>query len=427
MDLKVRGRYFFDGDEPFFWLGDTAWLLLSRLSLEEAGTYICNRAAKGFNVLQVTLVHSPGYATLDGKKALLDDDFSKPCIGGFWEHARKVAASAAAHGVYIAFLPCWGGFVKSGKLNLSNAEGYAKFLHGAFGDLKNIIWVVGGDVRGDAAPEVFRLLGRTLKALEPDRLVGYHPFGRCSSSFWFGQDDWLDFNMFQSGHRDYGQRSLGQWDDNDVFYGEDNYRYVQEDLKACPGKPTLDGEPSYELIPHGLHDGAQPYWQAPDVRRYAYWSVFTGAAGHTYGDNAIMQFLKPGYKPAYSALSYWDEAMHDPGSGQMTHLKHLCGQMAFEKGRSAQEFILNNGARHAYRAAFLTPRGLMVYAYEGETIDVNTALLPFENLQAAWFDPVSGAFSPMGTAEKAACVQFKLPNRRESANDWVFLLTPGRE
>ena len=69
----------------------------------------------------------------------------------------------------------------------------------------------------------------------------------------------------------------------------------------------------------------------------------------------------------------------------------------------------------------------MVYAYEGETIDVNTALLPFENLQAAWFDPVSGALSPMGTAEKAACVPFKLPNRRESANDWVLLLTPGKE
>jgi hypothetical protein len=26
------------------------------------------------------------------------------------------------------------------------------------------------------------------------------------------------------------------------------------------------------------------------VRRYAYWSVFAGSCGHTYGHNAIMQF-----------------------------------------------------------------------------------------------------------------------------------------
>ncbi len=427
MDLSIKGRYFFDGEKPFFWLGDTAWLLLSRLSFKEAKTYIDNRAAKGFNVLQVTLVHSPGYRTLDGKKALIDDDFSKPCGEGFWEHARKVALYAAMNGIYIAFLPCWGSFVKSGALNLNNAENYAEFLNRQFGDLKNVIWLVGGDVRGDAAPEVFRLLGRTLKRLNPQKIIGYHPFGRCSSSFWFGQDEWLDFNMFQSGHRDYEQRKLGQWDDNDIFYGEDNYRYVQEDLRSCPYKPTLDGEPSYELIPHGLHDGAQPYWQASDVRRYAYWSVFTGAAGHTYGDNAIMQFLKPGYKPAYSALEYWDEALHDPGSGQMGNLRHLCEEMEFEKGRSAQEFILNNGVRHGYRAALLTPRALMVYAYEGEAIDVNTSLLPFGNLEAAWFDPVSGAYSPIGQAEKSGCARFKLPNRRESANDWVLLLAPGEE
>ncbi len=427
MRLSVRGRSFCEGEKPFFWLGDTAWLLLSRLSLEEAKTYIDNRAAKGFNVLQVTLVHSPAYCTLDGHMALADDDFARPCKDGFWEHARKVVSYAAQSGLYMALLPAWGSFAKSGALNLENAKGYAEFLNDTFGEFDNVLWLLGGDVRGDAAPEVFRLLGTTFKQLDPDRLVGYHPFGRCSSSFWFANEAWLDFNMFQSGHRDYNQKNLGQWDDNDVFYGEDNYRYVQEDLKSCPDKPTLDGEPSYELIPHGLHDPSQPYWQAADVRRYAYWSVFTGAAGHSYGDNAIMQFLKPGLKPAYGALEYWDEAIHDPGSGQMGHLRRLCEDMEFEKGLSAQSFVLNNGEKHAYRAALLTPQALMVYAFEGERIDVNTALLPFDSIDAAWFDPVSGACSPMGRAKKADCVSFVLPNRRETANDWVLLLMPGEE
>ena len=124
--------------------------------------------------------------------------------------------------------------------------------------------------------------------------MGYHPFGRTSSSLWFHQEKWLDFNMFQSGHRRYDQASLNSWDDNagkETFFGEDNWRYVERDRQAQPAKPTLDGEPSYEQIPQGLHDPSQPFWQDCDVRRYAYWSVFAGSAGHTYGSNAVMQFL----------------------------------------------------------------------------------------------------------------------------------------
>src|SRR5450432_2596461 len=53
--LKVTpdGHYlqFADGT-PFFWLGDTGWELFHRLTLEEIKTYLDNRAAKGFNVIQ---------------------------------------------------------------------------------------------------------------------------------------------------------------------------------------------------------------------------------------------------------------------------------------------------------------------------------------------------------------------------------------
>ena len=37
---------------PFFWLGDTAWELFHRLSLEEAERYFQVRAKQGFTVTQ---------------------------------------------------------------------------------------------------------------------------------------------------------------------------------------------------------------------------------------------------------------------------------------------------------------------------------------------------------------------------------------
>jgi Protein of unknown function (DUF4038) len=38
--------------KPFFWLGDTGWLLFSKSSQEEAIAYLDDRKAKGFNVIQ---------------------------------------------------------------------------------------------------------------------------------------------------------------------------------------------------------------------------------------------------------------------------------------------------------------------------------------------------------------------------------------
>lgn len=65
---------------------------------------------------------------------------------------------------------------------------------------------------------------------------------------------------------------MSAWDDAvkaELPCGEDNWRYVD-------------------------HDPAQPLWQAPEVRRYAWWSVLEGAMGHTYGHNAIIQFYEKG-------------------------------------------------------------------------------------------------------------------------------------
>ena len=74
------------------------------------------------------------------------------------------------------------------------------------------------------------------------------------------------------------------------------------DYHKLPTKPTLDAEPIYEGIPHGLHDTLAARWTANDVRRYAYWSVFAGACGYTYGHNSVMQFHKAGEKTgAYGA------------------------------------------------------------------------------------------------------------------------------
>ena len=51
--VSANGRYFVDQDgKPFFYLGDTAWLLFQRLDRQEVDEYLKDRAAKGFTVIQ---------------------------------------------------------------------------------------------------------------------------------------------------------------------------------------------------------------------------------------------------------------------------------------------------------------------------------------------------------------------------------------
>ena len=61
-DLKVTrdGRYFCHGDgTPFFWMGDTGWLLPERLDREEAVEYLSGASAAGFNVCLLYTSPSP--------------------------------------------------------------------------------------------------------------------------------------------------------------------------------------------------------------------------------------------------------------------------------------------------------------------------------------------------------------------------------
>ena len=73
-------RSFCTGDnQPFFWMGDTGWLLFVKLKREEAIQYLEDRKKKGFNVIQVMLIHNIKLAVnAYGDSALLNNDVATP-------------------------------------------------------------------------------------------------------------------------------------------------------------------------------------------------------------------------------------------------------------------------------------------------------------------------------------------------------------
>lgn len=405
--LKVsdNGRYLMhENGTPFFWLGDTGWLMPERLNRDEVSFYLERCRQAGYNVVQVQTVNGVPATNAYGQASMPDGfDFSRidrEGTYGYWDHMDYIVRAAESKGIYIGMVCIWGGLVRSGFMNEEEAKQYGTFLANRYKDCPNIVWIIGGDTRGDVKTEVWEALATSIRAIDKNHLMTFHPFGRTMSATWFNDAPWLDFNMFQSGHRRYGQRK-GDGDNlADSNVAEDNWRYVEASLACRPLKPVLDAEPSYEDIPHGLHDPAQPRWTANDVRRYAYWSVFAGSCGHTYGHNSIMQFYRPGYTPAYGADKTWMEALDAPGFNQMKYLKELMLRFPYFERVPDQSVIAGtNGERYDRLIATRGDDYLLVYNYSARPMQIDLTRIKGNKKKAWWFRPTDGTTEYIGEFE----------------------------
>ena len=402
--VSANGRFlqYADG-RPFFWLGDTGWLLPERLDRDEAAYYLDRLQAAGYNVVQVQVINAMPAFNVYGQMSMPDGfNFAAadpPGVYSYWDHLDYIIDQAGRRGIFVGMVCIWGSMVKAGLMDADGARAYGRFLAERYKDRKNIVWIMGGDIQGDIRTEVWDALATTIKEIDQNHLMTYHPRGRYTSARWFNDRAWLDFNMFQSGHRRYGQRMGNK--DYPIPDGteEDNWMYVDSTWKHKPIKPVIDGEPSYEDIPQGLHDAGEPRWQAADVRRYAYWSVFAGSCGHTYGNNSIMQFIKPGVAGAYFAdggRKPWYKALDDPGFNQMRYLKMLMLAMPYFDRVPDQSVVADNGTRYDRLAATRGSDYLMVYNCTGRDMRIDLTKVSGGRKRVWWMDAATGGLTYLG-------------------------------
>lgn len=394
-NLKVsdNNRFLIHNDgTPFFWLGDTAWQLFSTLSKNEAEQYLKNRSAKSFNVVQCVL---PGLIGLnepnrDGERIFDNIDPYKP-NEKYFKHIDWVLDKAKELEINLAILPIWGRQIEEDHPTLKNkkifneqsAYTYGLFLGRRYKNKSNIIWVLGGDATPEGYKKLWDSLAKGIKAGGSKHLMTYHIYGEHSSSEFWHSSDWLDFNMIQSGHVS-------------AFY--DNYRLIEYDYKLSPTKPVLDGEPIYE----GIHIGfAVQNGRANDhhVRVEAYWSVFSGGFGFTYGHNSIWQMYDIDKAELFGAGVPWKEAMEKPGSFQMRHLKNLMLSRPFLSripDQSILEPIASSGVDHlqATRDGTIGKKDasyIMVYfPFMTHKYKIKTDAISSSKLHVWWFDPRTG-------------------------------------
>lgn len=429
--VSDNGRYLqHENGNPFFWLGDTGWLMFQRLNRDEANQYFQDRKEKGFNVIQCIFYQSYNDYNIYGDTAYVSKDITRPhhTQGNdpsnteeydFWDHVDYITELAAQHSIYLAIVPTWSQLVLRDK-NITNekAELFAAHLATHFKDKPNIIWINGGSSKAEVNTDIWETIGTAIRKNDPNHIITFHPFGRTSSSTTFNNSTWLDVNMFTSGHRNYNQ------DDTPKKYGEDNWRYVLDDLSKTPLRPTIDGEPSYEGVHQGLHDHSQPVWSAADVRRYAYWSVFAGACGHVYGQNSVRQVYKEGENKAESGatLSFF-QALQDSGSFNMQHIKNLILSRPFFDRVNDQSVVAGDEGERYDRV--LVTRGndfLMAYTYTGREFTIQMGKISGKKVKGWWYNPRTGKSTPLGSYTNKGLRTFNPPGEKMNGNDWVLVL-----
>jgi hypothetical protein len=428
--LKVseNKRFLVSADgKPFFYLGDTAWELFHRLTREEAEKYLKDRAAKGYTVIQAVVL-----AELDGLKdpnpyghtPLADNDPLKP-NEKYFEHVDWVVNKANELGLYVGVLPTWGDkwhHKENAIFTPENAAGYGEWLGKRLKD-KGVIWVLGGDrpIETDKHKEIVRAMAKGLRKGDGGtHLCTFHPPGGGGSSTWFHEDEWLDFNMRQNGHQA-------------EFTGR--YDKTRADYDKTPIKPLIDGEPIYEDHPVSFKAKELGHSVAADVRRTVYWNLFGGACGHTYGHHSVWQMYAKARKPINNPLMTWDEALDQPGAGQMRHARRLIESRPVlsripDDGVMEPDTVTTSvpGAGTRRFAATRDEKGkyAMVYLPVGRAVTVKMTTIAGAKVTAWWFNPRDGKATEIGQFPNTGTKKFTPPDAGELL-DWVLVLDDAAE
>jgi Protein of unknown function (DUF4038)/Putative collagen-binding domain of a collagenase len=414
-------RFILKEDKPFFWMGDTAWELFHRLNKEQASFYLKRRVEQGFTVIQAVALaefdglHAPN---TEGDLPLLNDDPNTP-NEKYFKHMDFIIDEAAKFGLTIALLPTWGDKVFKSTwgngpeiFTPKNAKTYGTWIANRYKNRKNIIWLLGGDrnPRNENDVKIWReMAAGVVEAVggQQNALMSFHPQpADKGSAEWFHTDEWLDFNMFQTGHC----RDIPVYD------------AIQRAYNMVPVKPVVDGECIYEDHPTCFNAKELGTSNSFDVRKAIYLNIFSGAFGATYGCHDIWQMYSP-YRPAVNGPHvFWQDALELPAANQMKFVRRLMESRPMLERVPDQSLVVENNLGAAERIQ--ATRGsdyAFIYAATGKSFTVNLGKISGTTLNAYWFDTRKGEVKVLEKLENKGTKSFTPPSTGY-AQDWILVL-----
>jgi hypothetical protein len=377
---------------PFLLQGDAAWSLVVNLTLDQAIQYLDDRAAKGFNSVLVNLIErlyaDKAPANLDGVLPFHDLDNLATPNDAYFDHAEKVIAAAAERGFLVVLAPIYLGYrtknpdhqagwyraaLKSG---VDNSYAYGTYLAKRFGQLSNIMWIMGGDFHPDDALPMVDAVARGLKDGGAKGLFTGHQHPEHSPIESFPGASWLDVN------NTYTYFLPPEW--------------MIKDYNRDPVWPFFFIEATYE----NEHNASRL-----QIRRQAYWSLLCGAFGHIMGNFPMWLFGKA-----------WEDQLSSPGSVAVARWGSYFRKLPWADlvPDLKQRFIV--GGMGEIRGldrvtGAMTPDSKLGVAYlpVQRAVAVDLDVIDADYAEVLWFDPVTGTDLTGGIVRASGVVTLTPP------------------
>lgn len=412
--LKVSGDHHYlehyDGT-PFFWLGDTWWLVLcKRLRWpKDIRTLTEDRVKKGFTVVQF-------FAGLPPETSPFSFDERVANEAGFpWEEGYTrinpsyfdMADLRIEHMVDSGLLPCIYGLqgLYLPEMGVEKIKQYWRYLIARYGAYP-VVWCVAGEA---TSPFMFS------KDKEKDReiqkkgwtevtryvrevdgghnLITIGPPGCAESRNEVEDASLLDFDLLQTVHGDWTVIPL-------------HIDTVLTAVKREPRVPVVLGEVCYEG--HGGCSGEI-------IQRFMFWSgILSGLCGHTYGADGLWQVntrQKP-YGNFISGTTYtttvWEDIYQSPSSSQLGMAKKLLQRYPWWQLEPHPEWIKSGWTQRAawnrredkYFTCFAAgiPKALRIIYFptQRHAQPVLAGIEKDTQYDAFYYDPITGREYPVG-------------------------------
>jgi Protein of unknown function (DUF4038)/Putative collagen-binding domain of a collagenase len=415
LKVGVGGRYLVDQqNNPFLLVGDAPQSMFVNLSEEQAGLYLRDRAAAGFNAIWVNLLCTtytggrPSGSTYDGIAPFKSQgDLSLP-NEQYFRRVDSMIRLAAKQGIVVFLDPIeTGGWLSTLIKNGVAADyAYGRYLGARYRAFPNIVWLNGNDFqswRDPGADAAVRAVARGIKSTDPRHL----------------QTIELDYDV-SSSLDDARWRSLIGVDSAYTYapaYAELLRDYARHDVR-----PTILIEANYEF--------GKPAVKLSTLRNQEYWTALSGSSGQFYGNDYTWPFR-----------SGWRTHLDTPGSRQLGYLTGLLsGRRWYDLIPDTSHQVVTAGYGtfsdsqadinvNDYVTAARTSDGTLAIAYlpAMNTVTVDLGTFP-GSVTAQWYDPTAGTYTQIDGSPFAndGSTTFTPPGlNSDQDRDWVLVLTTG--
>lgn len=401
-----------DDGTPFFWLGDTAWRAPQAATAAEWLTYVEDRAAQTFNVVQISPYtrwrNTPpdnlaGEAPFTREFALLNP--------AYWRSLDAMVETANRKGLVVVLvgLPGWKGVIA----DPAERAAFVRQLTGRFFG-NHVIYSPNSD---EGVGDQRRLLGAEIHAASPRHLVTQHPATGDIRDYpdhnphadGYYDDPYMGLSFNQSGHHG-GER-------NSVARAARTWNLALDGRASARRLPFINAEAFYEGDPAA---GAAKYrGTAADARLAAYTGILSGSAGFTHG---VLGLWNWGLDIGGVKIDL-PTALGRASHAQMRHLGEFFRPLPWWTLRPAHDLVLNQAEEETRKITLSRDAaGSLAVAYLPDNPAITFSGAGFAGpLRARWFDPVSGRFAGDAFAVPAA-ETITLTRPAAGPSDWVLLL-----